>query len=82
MHPIGSFTEPRMAELLAMEHYRLHVIERWPEGANKDAALAGIRSALASLLRSSSGDTAHWACIVCGSVLARCADRAALAVAA
>lgn len=82
MHPIAGLIEPRMAELLAMEHYRLHVIERWPTGANKDAALAGIRSALAGLLRASSGDTTRWICIVCGSQVTEYADGAALAAAA
>ncbi len=76
MHAISSFTESRMAELLSMEHYRLHNVERWPEGANKDTALAGIRSALVGLLRACSGDTAGWACIVCGSSLFQRADRA------
>ena len=34
---------------LAMEHSRLHAVESWPEGPRKRAALASIRSKLASL---------------------------------
>jgi hypothetical protein len=54
-----------IAEWLAMEHYRLHTIERWPEGANKDAALASVRSALEGLLRCESPPAAPWECMVC-----------------
>jgi hypothetical protein len=79
----SSFTDLRVAESLAMEHHRLHIIERWPEGANKDAALASIRSALAGLLRSESVvGTSAWACIVCGAEWRRLPVRAAFAVAA
>lgn len=55
-----------VAEWLAMEHYRLHVIERWPEGTEKEAALASVRSAVEGLLRNGSADTAQWSCLVCG----------------
>ena len=33
------------------EHDRLHIIEDWPDGPSKLAALAAVRSAIASLLR-------------------------------
>jgi hypothetical protein len=59
-------SEPRVVESLAMEHYRLHTIERWPEGAAKEAALAGVRSALKALLRPEFRAAADWTCIVCG----------------
>jgi len=36
---------------LAMEHYRLHSVEAWPESPRKDKALAAIRSSLAGLSR-------------------------------
>ncbi len=36
---------------LAMEHYRLHLIEEWPDGPKKEGALAAIRSSLDSLTR-------------------------------
>lgn len=53
-----------LSESLAMEHYRLHVIEAWPEGATKEAALASVRSAIRGLLVSQ-GSSA-WVCVVCG----------------
>lgn len=36
---------------LAMEHYRLHIIEAWPDGLRKDAALAAVHSAIDGLQR-------------------------------
>lgn len=33
------------------EHHRLHVVEEWPDSPHKEAALAAIRSKLASLAR-------------------------------
>jgi hypothetical protein len=38
-------------EWIAMEHYRLHTVETWPESPYKDATLAAIHSTLAGLLR-------------------------------
>jgi hypothetical protein len=58
-----------LTESLAMEHYRLHVIERWPEGDQKDAALGGVQSALDGLLRAETHDAPEWRCIVCGDGL-------------
>jgi hypothetical protein len=37
---------------LAIEHYRLHTVEEWPDGPHKDGALAAIRSSVESLIRS------------------------------
>jgi hypothetical protein len=42
-------------EWIAMEHHRLHLIEEWPNGPHKDAAVAAIRSTLESLLRTHRG---------------------------
>jgi len=36
------------SQWLAMEHYRLHAVETWPDGPRKDAVLSSIRSKLAS----------------------------------
>jgi hypothetical protein len=36
------------AEWVAAEHYRLHVIEQWPEGPRKAVALSATRSSLQS----------------------------------
>ena len=38
-------------EWIAAEHHRLHLVEQWPEGAYKQAALAAIDSSLQGLLR-------------------------------
>ena len=35
-----------LAQLLMVEHYRLHCVESWPDSPDKQAVLAGIRSAL------------------------------------
>jgi hypothetical protein len=53
-------------EWLAMEHYRMHLIEEWPDGPRKEAGLASVRSALESLLRSSEGEPA-FTCAICGA---------------
>ena len=66
IEPLRKGAEPRVAESLAMEHYRLHTIEQWPEGAAKEAALASVRSALSALLRQEFRGAADWTCIVCG----------------
>ena len=48
-----------------MEHHRLHVVEEWPESPQKHAALAGIRSKLASLARNLPPDFDHSHCEIC-----------------
>jgi hypothetical protein len=55
-----------VTESLAMEHHRLHVIEQWPEGPEKRARLAAVRSAIAGLERLEAPGAKHWSCIVCG----------------
>jgi hypothetical protein len=51
---------------LAMEHYRIHTIETWPEGPRKQAALAAARSTLESLRRTVSTELE---CVVCRATL-------------
>jgi hypothetical protein len=49
-----------------MEHYRLHMVEKWPHSLRKEATLAAIHSTLSSLdqnWRSATGQ----ACVVCSS---------------
>jgi hypothetical protein len=53
------------AAWLASEHSRIHLIEQWPDGPRKEAALAAARSALDSLLRSSRSDGSEFRCAVC-----------------
>lgn len=61
-------------EWLAMEHYRIHLMEEWPESARKDAGLVAARAALQGLeLSAPSGGT--FVCDVCASRRAA-ADRA------
>jgi len=50
---------------LAMEHYRLHTVEEWPEGPRKTAVLSAIRSTLTSLGYSEEQDALH--CHLCSS---------------
>ena len=38
-----------LGQLMQVEHYRLHLVEGWPDGPHKQAVLAGIRSALERL---------------------------------
>jgi len=74
---MSSLVNSRMTESLAMEHHRLHIIEEWPEGARKDAALSSVQCSLAGLFRSESSDAASWTCIACGVGMARNGNRAA-----
>ena len=39
------------SQWLKTEHDRLHIVEEWPDGPNKTAALKAIRSAICSLTR-------------------------------
>jgi hypothetical protein len=55
-----------LSEWLAVEHYRIHVMELWPEGIRKEAGLAAARSALESLARTIP-DGSSFACATCGS---------------
>ena len=38
-------------EWLAAEHYRMHLMEGWPEGSLKEAGLTAARSAIEGLVR-------------------------------
>jgi hypothetical protein len=50
---------------LAMEHYRIHVMELWPDGPEKEAGLASARSALESLIQIM--PRASFACTTCAN---------------
>jgi len=50
---------------LAMEHYRLHEVEQWPEGRKKCATLAAIRSSMESLCRDPSPLPGYSNCLIC-----------------
>ena len=52
---------------LAMEHYRLHVIEHWPEGPEKTARLAAVRATLESLARTAPGAEPAFECATCAT---------------
>jgi hypothetical protein len=54
------------SEWLAMEHYRIHLMESWPDGPKKEAGLASARSALESLARTVS-EGSSFACAACAS---------------
>jgi hypothetical protein len=59
--------EPSMhSEWLAVEHYRIHVMERWPDGPCKEAGLAAARSALESLGRALPKGSS-FACATCAA---------------
>ena len=51
-------------EWFGQEHHRLHIVEEWPEGPQKEAVLASIRSKLDSLLAGRSEDQLPQ-CLVC-----------------
>jgi hypothetical protein len=52
------------SEWLAMEHYRIHLMESWPDGPRKEAGLASARSGLESLARTVS-EGSSFACSTC-----------------
>ena len=51
-------------EWLAMEHYRIHLMEEWPDGPRKDAGLAAARAALEAL-ETSAPMASTFICEVC-----------------
>ncbi len=55
----------RYRQFVAFEHYRMHVIELWPEGAAKQAALRSVQSALAGLLMPGASGTVPFECVEC-----------------
>lgn len=54
-------------EWLAQEHYRIHLMEEWPDGARKDASLAAARGALSSLQQAGGSGLTGFVCEVCAS---------------
>jgi hypothetical protein len=52
-------------EWLAAEHYRIHIMESWPDGARKEAGLAAARCALESL--ASTRAASSFTCVTCVS---------------
>jgi hypothetical protein len=64
---VTSRREPAMhREWLAGEHYRIHVMELWPDGPRKEAGLAAARSALDSLA-GIMPEGSSFACATCGT---------------
>lgn len=53
------------SQWLKTEHHRLHVVEEWPDGPHKEAALNAIRSKLASLTRYLPPESHGSGCEVC-----------------
>lgn len=54
-------------EWLAQEHYRIHRIEEWPDGARKEASLLAARSALLSLQRTAPSHAPGFLCEICAA---------------
>lgn len=54
-------------EWLAVEHYRVHLIEEWPDGAQKEASLAAARAALAALEQSAPLEASAFSCEICSA---------------
>lgn len=52
---------------IAMEHYRMHVIEAWPDGPRKNAYLAAVRSALNALESDAPVTAPVFVCEVCAA---------------
>ena len=52
---------------VAMEHYRLHMVEEWPDSPYKQATLAAIQSTLVSLLPEAGVATSQQQCAICMS---------------
>ena len=50
---------------LALEHYRLHVMEQWPDGPAKAAGIAAVRSALKRLAASGAASEPAFECHEC-----------------
>lgn len=52
-------------DFIAMEHYRLHLMERWPEGPVKQASMAAVRAAIESLLATPPAGASGFECGIC-----------------
>lgn len=57
---------PMNIELMVFEHYRIHVIELWPDGPRKQAGLASARSVLERMVRTMP-EGFSFACAICAS---------------
>jgi len=57
----------KLGQWIKVEHYRLHCVERWDDSPHKQAALAGIRSALERLMAASPSLADSLPCMVCAS---------------
>ena len=62
----GVVGRPMHVEWIAFEHYRIHVIEQWPDGPMKQAGLASARSALDRMVRIMP-EGPSFACTICAS---------------
>jgi hypothetical protein len=60
---------------LTMEHYRLHCVERWPDGPYKQAVVAAIHSALERLRAASLAPIQQPECSICASRVLEFGDR-------
>ena len=56
-------------EWLAMQHYRIHVMEQWPDGPRKRAGLAAARSVI-ERLDDTLFEESSFACATCAAVAA------------
>jgi len=59
--------ENRIAQSIKMEHYRLHVVEEWPDSPHKQAVLAATRSTLGRLQTDLPSGFELPRCMVCSS---------------
>jgi hypothetical protein len=57
----------RLEQWIRVEHYRLHCVQRWPDGDHKETVLAGIRSALKTLEAAYLTPVEESLCMVCTS---------------
>jgi hypothetical protein len=53
-------------EPAAFEHYRIHVIELWPDGPRKEAGLGSARSVLDRMVRTMP-EGSSFECAICAS---------------
>ena len=53
------------SQWIAMEHYRLHSVEQWPDSDHKQATLAGILGTLRSLSWGPQAADDSQACSIC-----------------
>jgi hypothetical protein len=58
-------------DAFAMEHYRMHVMEQWPDSPRKEAGLAAVRSTLESLRTDAPGGELDFVCSECLSTRSR-----------